>query len=341
MPKSKALQPIHLEGFTLQRSMRSNSGFVGVTRVSAAKCASRPFRAQADKTFGHTYLGHYETAEAAALVVAKHAATGEMPERGPPRPTHKVVFEQPPADFVAEAEGFQLEFCPHSMSGYKGVCQRSSHDQFNHKRPWTATWITVGGPHTFIGNFATKVEAAVAVARYRATGEKPPALNDRWPLPPPPPSGFVTEAEGFTLLRSVGVCGYKGVTVCRTSKSNPFKAAGESVDEPGKLVHLGLYPTAVEAAVAVARHAATGEVRTKRKRAVGRTGRGKKQHARESSDSSAGDSGYSDDECSDNEGDGDENSGDDHETKSDGDDGGGDNDEDDGDEEQETAAVMG
>jgi len=143
------------------------------------------------------------------------------------------------------------------------------------------------------------------------------------------------------LLRSVGVCGYKGVTVCRTIKSNPFKAAGESVDEPGKLVHLGLYPTAVEAAVAVARHAATGEVRTKRKRAVGRTGRGKKQHARESSDSSAGDSGYSDDECSDNEGDGDENSGDDHETKSDGDDGGGDNDEDDGDEEQETAAVMG
>ena len=102
--------------------------------------------------------------------------------------------------------------------------------------------------------------------------------------------------QGFTLLRSAGVCGYKGVTVCRTSKSNPFKAAGESVGEPGKLVHLGLYPTAVEAAVAVARHAATGEVPTKRKRAVGRTGRGKKQHARESSGSSAGDSGYSDEE---------------------------------------------
>lgn len=186
---------MHLEGFTLQRSKSSNSGFVGVTRVSAAKHASRPFRASADKTFDQKYLGHYETAEAAALVVAKHAATGELPEKGPPRPSHKVVFEEPPADFVAEAEGFQLEFCPHSKSGYKGVCKRSPHKQFNYKRPWTAFWTTVGCPQTFIGNFATKVEAAVAVARYRASGEKPPALNDRWPLPPPAPSGVVTEAE--------------------------------------------------------------------------------------------------------------------------------------------------
>jgi len=138
------------------------------------------------------------------------------------------------------------------------------------------------------------------------------------------------------LLRANSISGYKGVSVFRTSKLNPFKAKGESVDNP-RQVHLGLYPTAVEAAVAVARHAATGEVPTKRKRAAERKGRGKKRHARESS----GDSDYSDDKYNDSEGDGDGSSGDDHETKSDGDEGRGGNHVDDGDEKQETAAVMG
>ena len=94
-----------------------------------------------------------------------------------------------------------------------------------------------------IGCFDTAVEAAVAYAR--SVGEYQP--------PAQPPPTVATEAEGLRLhLSSRSSTGYMGVS--KHPSTGRFKAE-HRVD--GRQVYLGLFDTAVEAAVAYAR--ATGE----------------------------------------------------------------------------------
>ena len=57
-------------------------------------------------------------------------------------------------------------------------------------------------------------------------------------------------AEGLTLLVAENKTGYFGVSLHTSSKSKPYEAR---VKRGGKIVHLGYFATAEEAALCVAR----------------------------------------------------------------------------------------
>ncbi|EOD11831.1 hypothetical protein EMIHUDRAFT_214154 [Emiliania huxleyi CCMP1516] len=130
-----------------------------------------------------------------------------------------------------EAEGLRLHLSSSNSTGYKNVFKEpSGRFQANHR---------VEGRNVGLGIFDTAVEAAVAYAR--AVGE----------YQPPAPPAVATEAEGLRLhLSSSSSTGYKGVG--EHSRTGRFQAK-RMVD--GRLVYIGLFDTAVEAAVAYARAA--------------------------------------------------------------------------------------
>ena len=134
---------------------------------------------------------------------------------------------------VATADGLQLQLSPKSATGYEGVWQKAG---------GTFEVIARAGESCYHGVFDTAFEAAAARARVlAATGTG---------MPPPPWLLLPTEADGLQLhLSATSSTGYKRVT----QRSGRFQA---EVREDGKKVILGNFGTAVEAAVAVARHAA-------------------------------------------------------------------------------------
>ena len=144
-------------------------------------------------------------------------------------------------EVVKEAEGYKLHLATRSNSttGYLNVSKMAS-GHFNAVR-------MVDGKTVYLGSYNTAVEAAVAVARYEAGEEvvRPAAAAAT--------AVEVKEAEGYHLLlnnKSGHSTGYLGVT-----RDGDRYIANRNVD--GKVVHIGRFHTAVEAAVAVAKHAAT------------------------------------------------------------------------------------
>jgi len=133
-----------------------------------------------------------------------------------------------------EAEGLRLHLSSSNSNGYKGVHKDASGRFYAQHR--------VDGSLVSIGHFGTAVEAAVVYAR--AVGEYQPPAH--------PPPTVATEAEGLRLhLSSSNVTGYNNVCKHPTGR---FQAQ-RKVD--GGRVSLGLFGTAVKAAVAYAR--AVGE----------------------------------------------------------------------------------
>ena len=126
---------------------------------------------------------------------------------------------------VAEAEGLCLHPSSSSSTGYRGVWRHSSGRFVARHR--------VNDSKVFLGVFDTAVEAAVAYAR--AVGEyQPPAV--------------AAEAEGLRLhLSSRSSTGYKNVSEHASGRFRALHYVG------GKPVFLGIFGTAVEAAVAYAR----------------------------------------------------------------------------------------
>ncbi|EOD22356.1 hypothetical protein EMIHUDRAFT_116813 [Emiliania huxleyi CCMP1516] len=166
---------------------------------------------------------------------------------------------------VAVAEGLRLHLCSNSI-GYRGVSRERSRFRAQHQ---------MDGRLVNLGIFDRAVEAAVAYAR---------AVGD---YQPPPPPTVAAEAEGLRLhLSSSSVTGYKNVY-----EHHPARAVGEAPAEAvaeglrlhlsssssagykgvftnsgrfraqrrldGRLVSIGIFGTAVQAAVAYAR--AVGE----------------------------------------------------------------------------------
>ena len=92
-----------------------------------------------------------------------------------------------------------------------------------------------------IGTYGTAVEAAVAYAKYVTEGEAEAAE-----------AAEAEVVEGYTLLRSsTSSTGYRGVA----TKGGRFRA---SISRGGKMIHIGSYGTAVEAAVAYAKYVTEG-----------------------------------------------------------------------------------
>jgi hypothetical protein len=232
------------EGLKLHLSSRTNSttGYRGVSFESFG--ARNVFRASAGKT---RRLGSYKTAVEAAVAVARHlqeegAGVDEEEEE---------EEEKEEKELVKEAEGLKLHLSSKSRTGYLHVIDQGS--RFRAKA--TGKFC--------LGAFASAVEAAVAVARYNLQdrdngGEEDQAEevdddddDDNDDDDDDDDEGVVTtEAEGLALhLSSQNKTGYLHVT--RTGFSR-FRA--EVRGGTGAPLTLGHYGTAVEAAVAVARH---------------------------------------------------------------------------------------
>eukprot|EP00964_Phaeocystis_antarctica_P101579 scaffold67028_cov55-Phaeocystis_antarctica.AAC.1 len=146
----------------------------------------------------------------------------------------------------AQAEGLTLRVAE-NKTGYFGVSLANP----SSPKPYQAR-VKHGGKDVRLGSFATAEEAALCVAR---SPEGKVAAERAAAAPPPLTSEEArqqAQAEGLTLCVADNETGYFGVHLNpnKTSKSKPYQA---KVRRGGKLVHLGSFATAEEAALCVAR----------------------------------------------------------------------------------------
>eukprot|EP00900_Chrysochromulina_parva_P009663 jgi/Chrpa1/18699/Chrysochromulina_OHIO_Genome00022198-RA len=155
------------------------------------------------------------------------------------------------ADMVTEAEGLRLHLSPRSSTGYLGVHRRPNHPSGQPRaKPFEARYKR-DGRRVYLGHFTTAVEAAVAYARCIARDGEAAGEADA--------AGMVTEAEGLRLhLSPRSSSGYRGVTRIPNYPSGqpPAKPFQARYKRDERLVSLGCFATAVEAAVAYAKHIA-------------------------------------------------------------------------------------
>ena len=251
MTAEAALRQAEAEGLTLLRS-DSRSGYKSVCFSSTSCGQATPYQTQVRRRGRMVSLGHFATAEEAALNVARspEGQAAMAAAAAPPAPPPKL----PPMTALAalrqaEAEGLTLLRSESSRTGYKGVARNNSGG-----KPYKAE-VWRGGRLMHLGCFATVEEAALNVARVKRSHQEE---DDK----PPPPTALTAltalaalrqaEAEGLTLLRSESSrTGYKGVTVDSSwNSSKPYKA---EVGRGGRMTHLGCFATAEEAALNVAR----------------------------------------------------------------------------------------
>jgi len=131
-----------------------------------------------------------------------------------------------------------------NKTGYFGV-----HLNPGRPKPYEAR-VTRGGRTVHLGCFATAQEAALCVAR---TPEGRAAAAERAAAAPPLTSDEArqqAQAEKLTLLVAKNTTGYYGVLLDRAGVSKPYQV---QVRRGGRMVHLGMFANAEEAALCVAR----------------------------------------------------------------------------------------
>ena len=129
-----------------------------------------------------------------------------------------------------------------NTTGYFGV----SRNKPGRPKPYKAR-VKRGRKQVHLGCFATAEEAALCVARTpegQAAAERAAA-----PLTSEE-ARQQAQAEELTLLVTENTAGYFGVTLTGGRAAKPYKA---SVKRGGKSVYLGVFATAEEAALCVAR----------------------------------------------------------------------------------------
>jgi len=239
----EALRQTQAEGLTLLRSESSNTGYKGVSFNSGR---TMPCHAQVQRGGKKVALGFFATAEEAALAYARtpEAQAAVAAAAAPPAPPPMTAEE---ALRQAETEGLTLLQSESSNSGYKSV----SFNRTMKTTPYKAE-VWRGGKKVTLGHFATAEEAALAYAR---TPEAQAAVVAAAAPPEPPPMTAEealrqAEAEGLTRLRSESnSSGYKGVSFTGR-KTRPYAA---KLRRGGKMMGLGSFATAEEAALVVAR----------------------------------------------------------------------------------------
>ena len=147
----------------------------------------------------------------------------------------------------AEAEGLTL-LKAKNKAGYFGVHRNKA----GYPKPYQAG-VRHGGKLVYLGVFATAAEAALCIARspegqaaYKraaATESSPSSLTSEEALQR-------AEEEGLTLLSAKNQAGYFGVHRNQSCKSKSYEA---KVSRAGKSIYLGLFATAEEAALCIAR----------------------------------------------------------------------------------------
>ena len=149
----------------------------------------------------------------------------------------------------AQAEGLTLRVAD-NKTGYFGVHLANP----GQLKPYQAQ-VRHGGKMVHLGRFVTAEEAALCVARSPegkvAVAER--AAAEQAAAAPPLTSVEArqqAQAEDLTLLVADSKTGYYGVSLPNPSKLKPYQAR---VSRGGKLVDLGSFATAEEAALCVAR----------------------------------------------------------------------------------------
>ena len=143
----------------------------------------------------------------------------------------------------AQAEGLVLRVAENG-TGYFGVHLNNP----GYPKPYQAQ-LKYGGKKVSLGCFATAEEAALCVAR----SPESRAAVIRAAAAPPLTSEEArqqAQAQGVTLRVADNKTGYLGVYLLNPGTPNPYQAY---VRRGGKLVHMGSFATAEEAALCVAR----------------------------------------------------------------------------------------
>jgi len=104
-----------------------------------------------------------------------------------------------------------------------------------------------GGTRVHLGMFATAEEAALCIAR---TPEGQAVAAERAAVLTSEEARQQAQAETLTLLVAENKTGYFGVSLVKPGQPKPYQAR---VTRGGRMVHLGMFATAEEAALCVAR----------------------------------------------------------------------------------------
>jgi hypothetical protein len=132
-----------------------------------------------------------------------------------------------------------------NTTGYFGVCLNNP----GQLKPYQAR-VWRGGRTVRLGHFATAEEAALCVAR---SPEGRAVAAERAAAAPPLTSEEArqqAQAEKLTLLVADNKAGYFGVVLNNPGRPKPYQV---QVRRGGKTTHLGVFATAEEAALCVAR----------------------------------------------------------------------------------------
>jgi hypothetical protein len=212
----------------------SSSGYFGVHLSKPGQ--PKPYKARVTRGGKKVHLGYFATAEEAVLCVARtpegRAVAAERAAAAPPL-TIEEVRQQ------AQAEKLTL-LVAKSRAGYFSVYHKPGRP-----KPYQAQ-VRRGGKDVHLGSFATANEAALCVAR---SPEGRAAAAERAAVLTSEEARQQAQAEKLTLLVAKNTTGYFGVHL-KPGLSKPYEAR---VRRGGKMVSLGCFATAEEAALCVAR----------------------------------------------------------------------------------------
>ena len=177
---SSSASEVRVDGLTLQRA-NNTAGYKGVTVNSHNK--TRPYEAKVTRNGAQLSLGHFRTAEAAALCYAQNIAVHGAPKlskREASEVARAAALTAEEALRQAAAEGLTLHKSDNT-SGYLSVSYHGTSKALKKYSP--KVWRD--GKPVLKGVFATAEEAALAYARDVAVHGGPPP--DRRPGRKPKP----------------------------------------------------------------------------------------------------------------------------------------------------------
>ena len=239
----EVLQQAQAEGLVLVGA-DSRAGFFGVYLTKPGQ--PKPYKAGVWSGGKNVHLGCFATAEEAALCVArspeaqvgaKRAATERAAaERAAPPLTSEQARQQ------AHAERLTL-LKANNKTGFSGVYPNSARFKRFEAR------VKRDGKLVHLGRFVTAKEAALCVARSPEGQAAAARAATAAPLTSEQ-ARQQAQAEKLTLLVAESTTGYFGVCLANPGYPKPFQV---QVKRGGKMVHLGCFATAEEAALCRAR----------------------------------------------------------------------------------------
>ena len=228
----------------------NSTGYFGVLHRPGRP---KPYQAQVWRGGKTVHLGSFATAEEAALCVARTPEGKAAAEQAAPAPP----LTSAEARQQAQAEELTLVVAE-SKTGYFGVVLDSRPGL---AKPYHAR-VKRGGKKVHLGSFATAEEAALCIARSpegqaaagRAAAAQSHALAAEHAAPAPPLTSEEArqqaQAEELTLAVAESETGYYGVRLANPGRLKPYQAR---MSFSGRMVHLGFFATAEEAALCIAR----------------------------------------------------------------------------------------